>query len=207
MTSKQITFEEIILIHEIITEKFQLPKGHIKRGELETLVLKSRKIPFSKKQTDLLRKAAMLFEGITRLHIFVDGNKRTALETTRQFLNRNDCVLVVPLSGTNFIYRIARDCELDTEKALSEITAWLTAHSARTDQRYKIAGLVTLHVMLPSYLIRFFSKIRLYRCSRWIIKKYLTNQDPGVTEFMLEIYEKQFELFELAQKKHKSVDR
>ena len=201
MTSKQITSEEIIIIHEIIEKRFQLPEGHIKMGELETLVAKCEKIPFSKKQTGLLRQAAILFEGITRLHIFIDGNKRTALEATRQFLNRNDHVLVVPLSGTNFIYRIARDWELDTKKALSEITSWLTAHSARTDQRYKIVGLLVVHLVLPTYLVRFFSKIKLRRCGRWIIKKYLMNQDLNVTKFMLEIYEKQFDLFELSKKK------
>ena len=172
-------------------------------GELETLVGKCSKIPFSTEQVDIFEQAAILFEGIVRLHIFTDGNKRTALETTRQFLNRNLYVLIVPLSGANFIYKIAQDCTPDTEKILHKITEWLTDHSAKTSQWYRIIGLLGMHIYWPTSLARFFSKIRLRRCGRWVIKKYLMNEDPQVTESMLEIYQKQFNLFELADKQHK----
>ncbi|MDE0525210.1 MAG: type II toxin-antitoxin system death-on-curing family toxin [Thaumarchaeota archaeon] len=169
---------------------------------METLVGKCGKIPFSTKQVGIFEQAAALFEGIVRLHIFTDGNKRTALETTRQFLNRNSYVLIVPLSGVNFIYKIAQDCKPDTEKVLREITEWLTNHSAETNQWHRIVGLLVIHIYWPVFWARFFSKIRLRRCGRWVIKKYLMNEDPQVTEFMIEIYEKQFNLFELARKQY-----
>lgn len=57
MTSKQITFEEIILIHKVTKEKLHL-KSHIKMEESETLVFKCKKIPFSKRAI-LLKKAAI----------------------------------------------------------------------------------------------------------------------------------------------------
>ncbi len=195
MIFNSITPKEIIYIHKLVEKRFNLPSGHIKNGELETLVSKCYKIPFAKERTDVLEQAAILFEGIIRLHIFIDGNKRTALETTRVFLNRNDCILVVPLSGANFIYKIAQNCTSDTEQILSKITNWLKSHTAKRNQHYKIKGLLMVHFYLPLFTIRFFTKIKLRRCGRWIIKKYLTNKDPQITEFMLEIYEKQLDLF------------
>ncbi len=194
MTSKNLASEEIIFIHEIIEETFNLPRGHIKVGDLETLIVKSQGIPFSGKSFDLFRQAAILFEGIIRLHLFTDGNKRTALETARQFLNRNDHVLVVPLSGTTFIYEIARDKTLDTDKVVSEISGWIEAHSPKANQRYRILGLQLLYMWLPVNLINFFSKIKLNGLSRMILYRYLKNRDPKVTEFMFSIYEKQLGL-------------
>jgi len=202
MISKSITSEEIIFIHEIIEEKFNLPKGHIKVGDLETIIEKSEGIPFSQEQFNTFRQAAILFEGIVRIHIFTDGNKRTALETTRQFLNRNDHVFVVPLSGTNFIYKIARDETRNTEKITSEISNWIESHSPRVNEWHKILGLMVIYVKLPIALVKFFSKIRLSRVASWILHKYIMNDDPLVTEFMLSIYEKQFDLFEQSRKRY-----
>ena len=170
--------------------------------KLETLIIKSEGIPFFGESFDLFREAAILFEGIVRLHIFTDGKKRTALETTRQFLNRNDHVFVVPLSGTNFIYKIARDKTLNTDKIVSEVSNWVQVHSPKVHERYKILGLLLLYLWLPVELVRFFSKIKLNRLSRWIIHRYLQNKDSEVTKFMFSIYEKQLGLFELPQKEH-----
>ena len=203
MISKNLTSKEILFVHEIIEDKFQLPRGHVKIGELETLLTKSEGIPFSGKQYDLFKQAAILFEGIVRIHIFTDGNKRTALEVTRQFLNRNDYVFIIPLSGTNFIYKIARSKTTDTDKIISQVANWLDNHSAKTSQWYAILGLLTLHLYLPASLVNFFAKIRMIRISRWIMRKYIINDDPKVTDFMLSIYEKQFNLFESAKEKHK----
>ena len=203
MISKNLTSKEIIFVHQIIEDKFQLPKGHVKIGELETLLVKSEGIPFSGKQFDLFRQAAILFEGIIRIHIFTDGNKRTALEITRQFLNRNDRVFIIPLSGTNFVYKIARNKTTDTNKVISQVADWLASHSAKTSQWYKIQSLLALHLIFPISLLNFFVKIKMVRVSRWIMKRYIINDDPQVTEFMLSIYEKQFNLFKHAIEKHK----
>ncbi len=49
MISENLTFEEIIFIHEIIEKTFKLPKGHIKVGDLETLIEKVKQFHFHKK--------------------------------------------------------------------------------------------------------------------------------------------------------------
>ena len=202
MISKSLTSDEIIFIHEVIEENFQLPRGHVKVGELETLVEKSKSIPFSGKKFDMFTQASILMEGITRLHIFTDGNKRTALETTRQYFNRNDRVFVIPLSGTNFMYKIARDKERNTDEVVQEIADWLKSYSPRVQEWYKINGIIMLHLQIPIALVRFFSKLRLARISRWILRKYLAENDPEIQEFMLSIYEKQLGLFQLSKDLH-----
>ena len=204
MTSKSLTLEEIIFINKIIVEKFSLPKGHIKTGCLETIIAKSEGMPFSPEKFTLFRQAAIILEGIIRIHIFTDGNKRTALESIRQFLNLNDHVLVVPFTGTNFIYNIAMNETLDTEKILDKISIWLNTYSAKVNEWPRIQVLLFRHLRLPLMLVRFFSKIKLNRLSTWILYKYLYNDDPKITEFILSLYTKQFELFKLSEKEHKS---
>lgn len=198
MTCKHITSEEIIEINNTIRTKCGLSSGHIKKGELDTLATTYSKTPFSLKERSVFEQSAILLEGIIRLHMFTDGNKRTALETTRQFLNRNDYVLVVPLSGASFIYAIAQDCTQETERVLSKIMCWLYDHTARIDQRYKIHKMIVVQTYIPVFIVRFFSKIKLQRCSRWFMKRYLLSKDPQTTSFVIEIYEKQFDIFERA---------
>ena len=207
MTFNVITSDEIIFIHEIIEKNFGLPKGHIKVGDLETLLEKSNGVPFSENRYDLFMQASIIFEGIARLHIFTDGNKRTALEATRQFLSQNNHVFIIPLSGTNFIYNVARNETHDTDGLVSDISVWVKTHSAKISERYKIAGLLFLHLLLPLKLVNFFSKIKLNRISRWILYRYLENEDPKITELMFSIYEKQLGLFQLSAKGHEKQDK
>lgn len=204
MISKSLTSQEIIFIHKIIEDKFGLPHGHIKIGDLETLLQKIEGKPFSNEEYDIFTQASYLFEGIIRLHFFIDGNKRTALETTRQFLNRNGHVFVVPLSGTNYIYKIARDETRDIDKLVLEIYSWLKPHSPKIQEWYKIRGLLFIYLQAPVLLVKFFTKIKLNRISRWCLHRYLTNEDPKVTEFMFSIYEKQLNLFELSERNFKT---
>ena len=203
MISKSLTSQEIIFIHEIIEKAFGLPRGHIRTGDLETLLQKIEGVPFSNKTHDLFTQASYLFEGIIRLHIFTDGNKRTALESTRQFLNRNGHVFVVPLSGTNYIYKIARDKTRDTEKLVLDIASWLEPHSPKIQEWYKINALLFIYLYAPVAIMKFFSKIKLNRISRFVLHRYLTTEDPKVTEFMYSIYEKQLNLFKLSKEQAK----
>ncbi len=203
MISKSLTSQEIIFIHQIIEENFGLPRGHIKIGDIETLLQKIEGVPFTNEEFDVFTQASYLFEGIIRLHFFTDGNKRTALETTRQFLNRNGRDFVVPLSGTNYIYKIARDKTRETDKLVEDISIWLQIHSPKIQEWYKIRGLLFWYLQAPVWIVTFFSKIKLNRISKYFLHKYLSNEDPKVTEFMLSIYEKQLNLFELSEKQFK----
>jgi len=99
------------------------------------------------------------------------------------------------LSGTNFIYKIAQECTTDTDRVLDRITRWLDNHSAKTSQWYIVRGLLAIHVFWPMRIARFLFKIKLQRCGMWFLKRWVI-KDPDVTEFVLEIYEKQFNFFD-----------
>ena len=48
------------------------------------------------------KKAAVLFEGIIRLHPFIDGNKRTALAVAQEFLVENNLIFLIPITAVRF---------------------------------------------------------------------------------------------------------
>jgi len=74
-----------------------------------------------------LKAGAILYSFIT-FHPFVDGNKRTAFESTRIFLRLNGHELVVQKKeGINFTRAIADGKITKVE----EITEWLKEHSKR----------------------------------------------------------------------------
>jgi len=73
-----------------------------------------------------LKAGAILYSFIT-FHPFVDGNKRTAFETTKIFLRLNGYELIAPKDGVDFTRAIA---ELKVTK-VEEIAQWLRKYSRR----------------------------------------------------------------------------
>lgn len=74
-----------------------------------------------------IKAAAMLYSIIT-FHPFVDGNKRTAFETTKMFLRLNGYELLTSAEdGVEFTRAIA-DMKITD---IDEITKWLQTHSKR----------------------------------------------------------------------------
>ena len=45
--------------------------------------------------------------------------------------------------------------------------------------------------------MNFFAKIKMIKIRRWIMRKYIINDDPKITDFMISIYEKQFNILNL----------
>jgi death-on-curing protein len=92
--------------------------------------------PFPK----LFMKAGVILYSIIMFHPFVDGNKRTAFETTKIFLRLNGYEVIAPKDGVDFTKAIA-DGKI-TE--VSEIARWLKNYSKRK-----------LGYVLNSYLLKF----------------------------------------------------
>lgn len=87
-----------------------------------------------------MKAGAILYSFIT-FHPFVDGNKRTAFETTKLFLRLNGYELIVdPEKGVEFTRAIALQKITDTE----EIARWLRKHSKRK-----------LGYMINSFILKF----------------------------------------------------
>lgn len=84
MEVNYITTEEIITIHDEIIKTSGGHSGIVNLGNLD-FIISQIEIP-----KDFFRKAATLLLGILTSHPFVDGNKRTGLESMKTFLYLNN---------------------------------------------------------------------------------------------------------------------
>jgi death-on-curing protein len=86
-----------------------------------------------------MKASAILYSYIT-FHPFVDGNKRTAFQTTKLFLRLNGRELLAPKDGVDFTRAIAEHKITNIE----EIAGWLKKHSKRK-----------LSYMIDTFLLKF----------------------------------------------------
>lgn len=75
-------------------------------------------------------KAAFILQKITKKHIFVDGNKRTALAATTFFLLKNGYDLDFD-DNEGFKFILAVTNSEDSEKNMKYAADWLKAHSTK----------------------------------------------------------------------------
>ncbi len=74
---------------------------------------------------DIFTKAAVYLESIATYHVFLDGNKRTALSAASVFLGLNGYTTAFPLqSSEKFILSAAQ-----RHYSLEAVAAWLKKHS------------------------------------------------------------------------------
>jgi death-on-curing protein len=73
-----------------------------------------------------LKAGALLYSFIT-FHPFIDGNKRTAFETTKVFLRLNGYELIAPKDGVDFTREIADQKIVE----VVEIAEWLKKYSTK----------------------------------------------------------------------------
>jgi death-on-curing protein len=122
--------------------------GYMSEGMIEGCLERSMTYvfdfqPFPK----LFLKAAALLYSYIVFHPFVDGNKRTAFQTTKLFLRLNGHELIVPAQeGFDFTKAIA-DLKI-TE--INEIAGWLKKHSKRR-LIYLLVNFLTKFVLLTVY--------------------------------------------------------
>jgi len=118
--------DAIKTIHETFIKQYGVA-GYMSEGMVEGCLERAMTYiydfePFPKL---FLKAAAILYSFIT-FHPFVDGNKRTAFETTKIFLRLNGYELVVPTKeGVDFTRAIADQKFTD----IGKITTWLKKHS------------------------------------------------------------------------------
>jgi death-on-curing protein len=134
-------------IHDTFIKQYGIP-GYMYEGMVEGSLERAMTYiydfkPFPK----LFLRAAAILHSIIVFHPFVDGNKRTAFETTKIFLLVNGYELIVaPKDGVDFTKAIA---ELKITK-IEEIAEWLEAHSKRK-------FLYTINVFLLKILLLIYS--------------------------------------------------
>lgn len=113
-----LTIDEIIMIHEILIQKFGGSSGLRDKGTLESAIFR----PQSGYYKDVIEQAAALFESLAVNHPFVDGNKRIAFAAMDTFLRINGYKL-----STNSKDAYANIMEMFDLKKLNfeTIEAWL----------------------------------------------------------------------------------
>lgn len=146
----------IKIIHTELEKAFpRMEKGIIPEKEplLQSIVEKPDRILFGVESPyqDLISKAAVMMEAITRWHIFVDGNKRTGLMTAFLYLYLNQTYLAIPIDSVKFTIKIADNRKIDpdsTNQLIQEIAEWLKKHSTR--KAHEFFGLVWIYNTWPA---------------------------------------------------------
>jgi len=121
--------ETIKKIHDFFIEQYGIG-GYMSEGMVEGCLERAMTYIHAgfKPFPTLFLKAAALIQSIIVFHPFIDGNKRTAFETTRLFLLLNGYELTASSEeGVSFTKGIADGKITKVE----EIAEWLMAHSKR----------------------------------------------------------------------------
>lgn len=120
-----LTTHDVININDHITGDVMIRDLHLLNSALRRPFL----MLFGEEQyPTIMDKAAAYFESLAYHHLFVDGNKRTAIQAVELFLSRN---------GMSFHYD--PDCDSDFVLEVAQgthehaaIAAWIAAHAAET---------------------------------------------------------------------------
>lgn len=129
-----ITVDQIIELYNYIQEKYHLPKGKPRIGQLESIVSRlDQDVYGHNPYPNIFLKCAGLIDVIIREHIFTDGNKRTGLLTAISYMEINGYWLFIPLDAISFAVQIA-----EGKRSLNEIAAWLERMSANNEKDYVI---------------------------------------------------------------------
>lgn len=126
-----LTKDDYIAINKLVLSKsdsssfgIQYPQG------LDLVVEQPKQILFGKElyPTSWL-KAAFIIQKITKKHIFIDGNKRTALLSGLTFLKANGIKLsFTEDEGEDLILSVTNSP--DTEKIMVTLAEWLKNHNS-----------------------------------------------------------------------------
>ncbi len=113
-----LTIDEVLMMHEILIQKFGGASGLRDRGALEASVHR----PQSGYYVDIESQAAALFESLVINHPFVDGNKRIAFATMDVFLRMNAYRLK---TSSQAAYEVIITMFENRELDIAHISAWV----------------------------------------------------------------------------------
>jgi death-on-curing protein len=122
-----LTIYQVLFLHARIVAETGGSQGMHDLGLLESALARPRaSFEGVDLYPDLFAKAAALMDSLVHNHAFVDGNKRTAIAAASIFLRQNGWQLRASNAELeSFTLHVAR-----TKPSLSEMNAWLEAHSS-----------------------------------------------------------------------------
>ena len=123
------TAEEILRIHSRIEEKYDLKhKGMMKTAP--KFKLRREVLEPAAEYDDPYPRAAVLLFGIPSVHVFEDGNKRTAWIATQEYLERSGINSAIPQDDRT-IEKIVRRAGLFT---FDELARWFETGEIDVDR-------------------------------------------------------------------------
>lgn len=128
MRTQYLAAEEILVIHSEIIDATGGSHGLRDSGLLSS-VTERPKATFKGKELyrGIFTKAAVYMESFARFHVFIDGNKRTAITSAARFLSKNGYELYADNSEVGaFTLKAATG-----EAELGDIALWLEKHSQK----------------------------------------------------------------------------
>jgi death-on-curing protein len=127
---RHLTVGDVIAIHEEMMRRLGLPPAGIRdKGGLEAAIHRPRQAAYYE-DADIIRQGVILAAGISQSHAFVDGNKRTALESMYVFLYVNDYQITGDrIEAADWLIHVA-ERRVDRDAAVDEFEAWLR-HNTR----------------------------------------------------------------------------
>ena len=132
LQSAKLQLEGILALHKIVKIRSPLPvsSGKIDEGLLQGILQKmDLRLSGYEKYSTPFQKSACILEGISRLHPFTDGNKRTALLCTISYLQSKQ--IKINLNSNDILYvQYVASCqyreERQIEQLIDEIAMWLS---------------------------------------------------------------------------------
>lgn len=122
---RYLTLAEVIAIHdEVLRRLGSPPQGLRDEGALESAIMRPQMAAWYE-GADILRRAALLAVGISQAQAFVDGNKRTALQTLDTFLWINGWAYVADPLDLAFQLEQLADPAQTRADALTDFESWL----------------------------------------------------------------------------------
>lgn len=126
--------EEYIAINQLVLQRsnsqsigVQYPQG------LDLVVNQPQQIVFGKElYPNIWIKAAFIIQKLTKKHVFIDGNKRTALLSGLTFLNVNGININFSANEGKEVILSIKNSQ-DTEEAMLSLAEWLKAHQNNTN--------------------------------------------------------------------------
>ena len=123
---RYLTAKEILVLHALVVDETGGSHG-VRDVSLLASIAHKPQAEFSGKELymGIFKKTAILLEAITNYHVFVDGNKRTALVGAARFLYLNEYELTATNKDAEKIVMRVANREID----MKQLTAWLKKNS------------------------------------------------------------------------------
>ena len=125
---KYLSATDILAVHDRVIEETGGGLG-VRDSHLLGSIAERPKTSFggAEQFPDVSTKAAVYLESIATYHVFLDGNKRTAITAAGVFLALNGYETNFPLAESEVFMLAAAQ----RQKSLEEIATWLKKHSKR----------------------------------------------------------------------------